>query len=157
MRLSEFLAVHRERIHMDLRHEKLSNDVTIKEVYITTLKDLGAVRTAWYWPQERDCSDYLDISKPSLRVSDVAYNLSLVTEKHRQIIIDKANKPEPLSHMPAYALPNSEYLLLDGNHRAVAAMRKNRLPIALDVLYGPIRPSVLPDLWRWTPVRIANK
>lgn len=51
---------------------------------------------------------------------------------------------------PSYELPDGKVLLLDGNHRAVAAQKSHR-PIALTafVVCGPLTQSVCPDLMHW--------
>lgn|GEM_PF-1823383 len=51
---------------------------------------------------------------------------------------------------PAYLLPNSERLLLDGIHRAVALVLSG-VPFTLKVLSinGPIDVGALPDLMHW--------
>ncbi|MFF8591192.1 hypothetical protein ACF061_07055 [Streptomyces sp. NPDC015220] len=54
--------------------------------------------------------------------------------------------PLPLT-LPAYRVDEARYLLLDGNHRAVAAHRAGRaLRLTLWSLAGPVCEGILPDL-----------
>lgn len=52
--------------------------------------------------------------------------------------------------LPAYRLNKGSVLLLDGNHRVVAAqVSSQQLRLALFVICGPISAAVLPDLRHW--------
>lgn len=140
-------------ITVQLCWSALPIDTEIKNRVLNNLGELRDLRTAWYFPQDNESIDYLDAKKENLRVGSVAADLDLVPRHKGRIEewVEKIRCERTNLIFPAYALPNSEYLLLDGNHRAVAAAICETLPVTLHILKGKVSKGVLPDLWRWEP------
>lgn len=138
-------------ITVQLRWDKLTNNTEIEEVHLNILDELSALRTAWYAPQDNESTDFESAEKDNLTVGSVAADLDLVPNHKGRIEqwIQVVRCEKPSLVFPAYGLPNAEYLLLDGNHRAVAAAICEALPVTLHVLKGEVSREVLPDLWRW--------
>ncbi|MFK5979712.1 MAG: hypothetical protein QM488_12590 [Rhizobiaceae bacterium] len=138
-------------IEVQFRWNALATSTQIEVLHLNTIGELAALHTAWYAPQENEGTDFQDINKQNLLVGTVATDLNLVPN-HRDRIgqwVQRLKSDKIKLVFPVYGLPKSEYFLLDGNHRAVAAVIGETIPVTLHVLRGEISNSILPDLWRW--------
>ena len=118
----------------------------------TAKQRLADLFTVWYVdPAGADSSWNAPGSRP-LRVAAAERTLLSLPEGRRSTITALGRAfavgPEPLElTLPAYRVDESRYVLLDGNHRAVAAHRADReLHLTLCSLTGPACESILPDL-----------
>ena len=127
-------------------------NASILDSPMNTLDQIRLIRTAWYTPQMDERYDFADRNKKNMTVGEVADNRSLVPTHVDRINAwverIKAGESVPLI-APAYALPNGEFFLLDGNHRLVAAVIAGKSPVLLHVVQGPVSRAIVPDLWRW--------
>ena len=82
-------------------------------------------------------------------------HLDKLEDCRRDAILDyveqfRSAKIVPQMIVPAYALPNSQCLLLDRNHRTEAlAIANVEFELTLFSIHGPIDGKILPDLERW--------
>lgn len=152
MNLQKYKDTYKSEIRMQICWAKIANDTAVDTIKLDRIDDVAALHTAWYFPQVDGGTDYLDSEKRNLKVGEVAGNLGMVAAHEEDIkcwlqeLCSSNNSPLVF---PAYRLPDDEYLLLDGNHRVVAAVVVEKLPITLHVLRGNISKEILPDLWRW--------
>ena len=125
---------------------------TVRESFSRSAEVLGSLFTVWYIGPDGGYRAYLDPDARPLRVRDHRDARSS-WPAHRARKIDDlvtqfkaADQPVQLV-LPAYALPGNEMVLLDGNHRAVAAYLTD-VPVRTMVfaLHGPVDEAVLPDL-----------
>ena len=127
---------------------------------------LRAFYTSWYAGPNGPLADSVEMrgrtllafQMPGARpvpVGQVAVTLDAWIEKKALITRYRyalQSFPPPIAiSLVTYGLPNGQHLILDGNHRAVAAFLtgKEALVTAL-VICGPCDPHALPDLVHWS-------
>lgn len=118
------------------------------------LNDFNRVLSSWYGNDQAVELCYLDSTAWPLSVPDVAKRLDEFCQQRRSRIACYAkriqNGEEGPFEFPAYALPNGQFMLLDGNHRLVALQKSGIIAsVALHVVHGPFDQNILADLWRW--------
>jgi hypothetical protein len=130
-------------------------------------QQIRALNVAWYCGDNGPLPDIVEIngqrqhacSVPQARpvtVGDVADHLDTWTIEKRRRIQQYAFAFQAFANpisiiLVAYALPGKRFLLLDGNHRAVAAVLSGKeITATLVVICGPCDPAALPDLTHWT-------
>ncbi|MEU6534379.1 hypothetical protein [Streptomyces sp. NPDC047000] len=113
---------------------------------------LAALFTVWYAdPAGADSRWNLPGSRP-LRVDTACRTLRSWPDSRRHAVAaltqDFATSPGPVSLMlPAYRVGGAGHVLLDGNHRAVAAHQAGAdIHLTLCSVVGPVCESILPDL-----------
>ncbi|MEQ9519693.1 MAG: hypothetical protein RLN89_09660 [Parvibaculum sp.] len=142
----------RPAIELDFRWQHLSVATPIDITELSSREEIECLLTAWYTPQEDERTDFLDGDKHNITLGEVVSEPNLVRECHRNKIeywTGELGRGTATLSIPAYALPDSKYLLLDGNHRAVAALQLGLYPLVLHVVKGVVSRHVLADLWRW--------
>jgi hypothetical protein len=132
----------------------------------TSAAELRAFYTLWYAGPNGPLADSVEMrgrtllafQMPGARpvpVGQVAVTLDAWIEKKALITRYRyalQSFPPPIAiSLVTYGLPNGQHLILDGNHRAVAAFLtgKEALVTAL-VICGPCDPHALPDLVHWS-------
>lgn len=154
MRVEDFATIFRDGggVRVMLAWERLgSPEFGVTATYSRSPRLLGAMFTVWYAGPDGADADCWSAARP-LRVAEAGRTEpSWPAERARRIAgFERAFReaPEPARLvLPAFALGQGALLLLDGNHRAVAAHRAG-VPVRLLVyaLRGPLREEILPDL-----------
>ena len=108
----------------------------------------------WYCNSQGLETEYMARDARPLSIADIATDASPLSTSRR-------GKIEALSHsfcaheivqivVGLYALPHGKYLVLDGNHRLVAALRSRRpMTILAFTLVAPVDSQLLADLRHW--------
>ncbi|SFB36903.1 hypothetical protein SAMN05216266_109115 [Amycolatopsis marina] len=113
--------------------------------------ELGEFHTVWYLGPHGGRAGVNDPSARPLRVREAGAPALLTAE--RNLVVRefenefvRAGAPATLE-LPVYETESGVRILLDGNHRAVAAHRSG-LPVDLLIhrLHGPADAAILPDL-----------
>jgi hypothetical protein len=115
--------------------------------------DLNSLFVPWYIDGQGGFTNWDATGATPLTVSQAALRLSSLSQ-HSQATIghwvkeyQSGKKPE---RTPAYALPDDHYLVLDGNHRLIAAhLAGVNGTFGLDVVRGPIDDGIVFDLRYW--------
>ncbi|MCM2291423.1 hypothetical protein NAC44_03655 [Allorhizobium sp. BGMRC 0089] len=154
MKLEEFKKKYDSNIIVQLQWNLLNDDVEIEKIDLEGFENLERLCTAWYAPQDDESTDYKDYKKVNITVKDIVDGSRTIKFCHSdriEKIKEKLNLGDCKISLdfPVYGLPDEKYFLLDGNHRAVAAVLAKAQPVTLYVLKGPILSCILPDLWRW--------
>jgi hypothetical protein len=131
------------------------------------IQQIRALNVAWYCGHDGPLPDIVEIkgqqqhacSVPQARPVTVGY----VADHLDTWIIGKRTRIEQYAHafqaspnpisisLVTYSLPGKRFLILDGNHRAVAAVLSGKeMTATLVVICGPCDPTALPDLIHWT-------
>jgi len=137
----------------------LSKKWEICTIGIDTRDQLGELCCPWYRNGMDFTVPYDACGATPITVRCAGENFLLLDGKKRRgigarqfAICEHRRHPSRL-HLPAYTLPNNRFLLLDGNHRAIAAYM-NIMDLKSDVkleatiwaIRGPMDEDVLPDL-----------
>lgn len=124
----------------------------LDETYTRSKDILGSLTTVWYSTPDGEQGDWRNPRDRLLRVHEARSGLtSWPDDREQRVATFKtrfAAEAEPIQLvLPAYAVGDEQYLLLDGNHRAAAAYEQNsEVRLLLLALRGPIRGDILPDL-----------
>ena len=135
-------------IKMLLDWDKLeTSKPNIYHIDVDVKKSGNTIFTPWYINQNMAPSDYLDPEAVPQSIFQISNN-KLMMEHHNCIKILRNNAS---LCFPAFDLGSKKYLLLDGNHRAVASIfsDEKELYIQLCVISCEIDPDFLPDLLHW--------
>gem|GEM_PF-5655933 len=150
-------------IRMRLHADRLgAQDQGLSRHVITDRQQLGALFTS-----TKATSKQVDVSLAApngypLRVAELAARLDELRPSTR-LPFDQAFESFRSHHapieleIPAFGLENGEYLLLDGNHRAVGLFRSGRpFTLRLCALEAPINRRYLIDLKYWDRPGLAG-
>ena len=141
------------RVGLD-RQQLLKLDPAITTVDTTLSEISDRLWTPWYTSKTGGIRKYRHADAVPVSLA-VASGSSLLRRYHG--VSHQFNGPVPVLCLPVYALPDGHYLLLDGTHRAVAALLDGRpFQVRLCVIQGPLDPSVLPDLQHWLPASASH-
>ena len=116
----------------------------IKVLKINDNQQLGQFFTPWRRKSDGTYADGWDRSAEPLRVNTNPFPPCL--ESNLQSF---SWQNSPL-RLPCYQISNGEYLILDGNHRAVC-LHRLKIPFEVQawVIAGPLDSNILPDLGKW--------
>jgi hypothetical protein len=125
---------------------------SVIEEYSRTKSVLGRLETVWYvWP-DGSLGDWRNQDNRRVCVEEAASLTRFPNDKGLAYInelavrIDNATAPEILV-LPCYRTRTGKSLLLDGNHRAIAAFRSKRdVRLMIFAVTGADNPLLLPDL-----------
>ncbi|MGW6486193.1 hypothetical protein [Streptomyces sp. NPDC055056] len=124
----------------------------VQQRFHTSPDRLGMMNTLWYVGPDGTPAEYTHPRADPLSTRQAAVaDMRALPQRETTLgaLTQQAAKcPEPVQLvLPAYRLPNGADLILDGTHRAVAALRAQaRVTVFLYVLLGPADPKILPDL-----------
>ncbi len=124
-------------------------------VEVVVLRDkhgYAAMRLPWYLDKSNEFVNFDAPDASPVRLSDVAKWFDYLPNDRRETI--KRFEGEIRSgvrntefEFPLYALPENQYLVLDGNHNLSAlTFSEQPFSVRMYVVRGPIDPNVLPDL-----------
>lgn len=147
MQPHEFCHHFRNNIRVQLDWKQFcSSSWPIEHLDLAVPSDSANIYTPWYALASGKACNYADPGAQPQSVALAAVNPELLS-CHGVSSIAPSNEALLL---PAYRLSNGAVLLLDGNHRVVAAQATSvAVPLALFVIHGPMCSSVLPDLCHW--------
>lgn len=133
----------------------------VEEIYSRDRSLLGALHTVWYTGPDGLSGEWRDPGYRPLRVREVDTNRAGAARNSHIGMLQRSfeNSGGPIQLvLPAFSVNDGEFLLLDGNHRAVAAFR-SRLEVRIGVfaLTGPVDSEVLPDLLHFASVDDRNE
>ncbi|WP_420031360.1 hypothetical protein ACN2WE_00055 [Streptomyces sp. cg28] len=124
----------------------------VQHRFHTSPDRLGQMNTLWYTGPDGTPVEYTHPQAAPLTTRQ-ASKTDMRSLPQRENTLTRLTKQasgslEPVQLvLPAYRLPNGTDLILDGTHRAVAALRAQaRVTVFLYVLLGPADPTILPDL-----------
>jgi hypothetical protein len=152
--VSDFVTVFRESgIRSWFDWEMLqSPDYSIAEMFSRSRSALGAMETVWYTYPDGSPGDWRNQDNRRLRVEEAAPRDNFPSRESFDYIESLAssmrnNSASPYLVLPCYRTEQGKFLILDGNHRAVATYKSEadirRLVFAIT---GPDNPLILPDL-----------
>lgn len=135
------------RVHLDreliLRHNP---KVTVKFATASTIATVAY--PPWYFDDDGTPVRY---DTPGATPQTTSW-----VSKHPAIESSSRFPTAPLT-VPAYRTPTG-FLVLDGNHRLVAAATHNPgLPVVALVIQGPLDERILPDLGVWSSMRSRGR
>ena len=116
----------------------------IRILPISTRCELGQLYTPWREKADGSYADgWCEAAEP-LRVNSVRF-----PDRCEHELSEFPYRSETLK-IPCYELPNGEYLILDGNQRAVSLFRsKCSINVEAWIIKGPIDQGIMPDLGKW--------
>lgn len=132
-------------------------EIVVHHDFHTSLDRLTRMYTLWYADPTGRLSDYADPTATPLTVGQAAV-IDMSGMPRRQQTLDifterAAGSTEPVQLVvPSYRLRDGREVVLDGTHRAVAAVRAEACVTVFSfVLVGPVDPDILPDLSHYLP------
>lgn len=150
--IHDFVTVFGSTVRARLDWSRVRTECTVDESFSDSREDLGALYTVWYaGPGERHAA-YDDPEVRPLRVrettltestwpADRATKIDAMSADYGSVDVEPLVLP-----LPAYRV-GAGVVMLDGNHRAVAAFRaSSEVRLLLFILDGPQDPGILPDL-----------
>ena len=132
-------------------------EVIVHHDFHTSLDRLARMHTLWYADPTGRLASYTDPTAAPLTVGQAAVlDMSDVPKRQQtlDVFTERAGRStEPVQLvLAAYRLQDRRDVLLDGTHRAVAAVRANACVTVFSfVLVGPADPGILPDLSHYLP------
>lgn len=127
-------------------------DYSVVEKFSRSVGDLGELQTVWYvWP-DGTLGDWRDQGSRRLSVREAAARRDFPNKEsydYVQTLISeiRASSTPPQLVLPCYRAQRGEFIMLDGNHRAVAAFRSGvEVRLLAFAVTGPDDPLLLPDL-----------
>ncbi len=154
IRVSDFITVFRgSGIRSWFDWELLqSRDYSVAETFSRSNTVLGALETVWYtWP-DGSLGDWRNQGNRRLRVEEVASRRNFPDKKSCNYIQRLAsgmrgNSTPLYLILPCYRTERGRVLVLDGNHRAIAAFKSEvDIRLLIFAITGPDNPLMLPDL-----------
>jgi hypothetical protein len=145
----EFRARYGEKIRVNVDWRRFMDDdaIVLRAVTLQLPRDLPRLWTPWF--PGGGSHHPSDPNAAPLSVLGAASDLDLLGDHAAKIRerLDRVENDE--FDAPAVAFPNERYLLLDRNHRAVAAaVKKSELPLHLVVIVTPPDVHILTDVPR---------
>ena len=127
-------------------------DSPIEVVTLSDVRIFGNLKLPWYLNSSSEFVGYGVAGALPVVLGDVSKWIAHLPSDRRESI--EKMRDEVLSgvrstefEFPSYAIPQCQYLILDGNHR-LCALALSGLPfrVQMYVLKGPLDPVALPDL-----------
>jgi hypothetical protein len=154
IKVSEFATVfHDQGIRSWFDWEFLrSPDYSVTEIFSRSAQVLGSLETVWYVQPDGSPGDWRGRGNRRLRVEEAALRDDFPDSKSYGYIQELAagmRKGRAPYHLllPCYRTERGRLLILDGNHRAVAAFKSDiDSRLLIFAITGPDNPFMLPDL-----------
>jgi hypothetical protein len=121
----------------------LENNINIHDWYMPWYIDLGG--------QE---ANYNSKNAIPLSINDVLHSEYIMNKRNNRVSEIKAifnGLEQPICFdIPVYSLNKGKYLVLDGNHRIIALIKKNiKYILRAYIIHGPIDENIIADLVHW--------
>lgn len=158
IRVSDFLTIFREsgvRSWFDWDLLRLPEYAVI-ETFSRSKAILGSLETVWYASPDRSLGDWRDQGNRRLRVEEAAPMTNFPSKSSNDYIEQlasgmRSSPTPPYLVFPCYRTQQGKMLILDGNHRAIAAFKSGtNLRLLIFAITGPDNPFMLPDLMHET-------
>jgi|SRR5581483_7879698 len=150
---AEFRRRHGDRIQVVVDWERFAGpEWRIEELALSVPADLGKLWTPW----RRKTKPAEPGDPPPLSVVQAASDAEVMRDADHRLAKQLARWQDGVTlELPAFALPDGMLLLLDGNHKVVAAaVRRGSAALKLAVIRGP-NADLFPDLAGWANTLFA--
>ena len=135
------------RVNVDWKRFMADDDIVLRPAVLRIPHDLPCLWTPWF--PGGGSHHPSDPGAAPLSVLGAAADIDLLGEHADKVRKHMAEDGDEDFDAPAVAFPRGRYLLLDGNHRTVAAAaREKALRIHLAVIVPPANVHILTDLPR---------
>jgi hypothetical protein len=130
----------------------VSPEFTVTEIFSRSKSLLGQLETVWYTSPDGSLGDWRNQGHKRVLVEDAAQRVKFPSEQSSRyiyrLLMAMQAEPVPLRLvLPCYRTGSGSLLILDGNHRAVAAYQsESDVRLLIFAISGPDNPLVLPDL-----------
>ncbi len=127
-------------------------DYSVLEIFSRSVADISWLETVWYIRTDGSLGDWRNQGDRRISVKDAAARRDFPSKSSEQyiqkLISDMSASPVPTYLvLPCYRTQRGKLIILDGNHRAIAACRCDvNVRLLIFALSGPDDPLVLPDL-----------
>jgi hypothetical protein len=125
---------------------------SVVEKFSRSVADVSRLETVWYIRSDGSLGDWRSQSDRRLSVKDAATKHVFPNKDSedyiQSLISDMCARPEPpYLILPCYRTQDGKFIILDGNHRAIAAFRSDMdVRLLIFAVSGPDDPLLLPDL-----------
>jgi hypothetical protein len=152
-----FSSTFREVIRVGFNWDRFfAESWPVKEVKLASLDDLARCFMPWYIGKSGQEVAYDDAEAVPMRLTDVPKAVKLLNDERRgdlQEYIEMHRRQDGTVEFiaPTYSLPDSQYFLLDRNHR-LSALTLESVPFEVTLwnVCGPLDSDCLLDLVHWT-------
>ena len=121
-----------------------SHSPEINVLQINDRHELGQLYTPWRRKSDGTYANGRDDDAEPLRVETNPF------PPCRESILQSFSLQPGSLRLPCYQIRDKEYLILDGNHRAVSLYRSNyQIDVQAWIIEGPMDSNILPDLSKW--------
>lgn len=135
-----------------IRLDRFANENWPTRIEHLSISECDRIFTPWYMTDADIETNWADPLGRPISVQVAVRVFDRLSHRDRfKYPIEQLGAGVPFPRLlPAYQLPDDRFLLLDGNHRLVAAcFLQIQCEIALMVCDGPLEESALPDLRHW--------
>lgn len=129
-----------------------SANYSVLEKYSRSRVSLGELETVWYIKSDGSLGDWRNQGNRRLRVCEAAARADFPSAESARYMQQlaagmRASTTPSLLVLPCYQTGRGGVLILDGNHRAVAAVKAEvDVRLLIFAITGPDNPLMLPDL-----------
>jgi hypothetical protein len=130
----------------------ISSNYSVEQIVSRSIFALGELETVWYIQPDGSRGDWREQDSRRVCVQEAARLTNFPNTEssayisHLAAQMEKAATPTILT-LPSYMAKTGQLLILDGNHRAVAAFKAKRdVRLLIFAIKGTDNPYVLPDL-----------
>jgi hypothetical protein len=154
MNLEEFEAIFRSsEMKSWLNWESVvKQKCKVREVYSRSPEELRNIHTVWYRTPQGETGDWRNSEDTPLRLGEVTTTAGTWPAERKtrynyfREAFSKLEDPLMLV-LPSYSPNKRDVILLDGTHRAAAALAVNiEVRLMIFIVEGPCDPTILPDL-----------
>ena len=154
IKVSDFITIfHDGGIRSWLDWEMIqSPGYSVTEIFSRSVTAVSGLETVWYARPDGSLGDWRNRSDRRLSVKDAAARRDFPSQASEDFVQKlmsgmRASPAPPYLVLPCYRTQRGSLIILDGNHRAVAACRAGmNVRLLIFALAGPDDPLVLPDL-----------
>jgi hypothetical protein len=156
IKVSDFMTVFRDggiRSWLDWEMVQ-SPDYSVVEIFSRSVADVSRLETVWCIRADGSLGDWRNQDDRRVSVKDAAARRDFPSQASEQYIQElisgmRASPAPPYLVLPCYRTQSGKFIMLDGNHRAVAACRSGMdVRLLIFALSGPDDPLLLPELLR---------
>jgi hypothetical protein len=129
-----------------------SRDYSVAEMFSRSRSALGAMDTVWYANPDGSLGEWRNQYSRRMQVKEIAQMSNFLSQESSQYIERLtsnilSNSVSSYLVLPCYRTERRKFLILDGNHRAVAAYKAAAdIRLLVFAITGPDNPPILPDL-----------
>jgi hypothetical protein len=154
IKISDFITIFRDAgIRSWFDWELLqSPSYSVVQIFSRSVSDISRFETVWYSRPDGSLGDWRNQEDRRISVRDAATRQAFPNKESedyiQRLISDmRAASTPPYLVLPCYRTQDRKVIILDGNHRAVAAFRSaTDVRLLVFAISGPDHPLLLPDL-----------